>query len=305
MTGGPPSYDYVAYIDEAGDTGINHVKPRSFPGASEWFIVSGALIRARDEPNVSGWIQATFDALRSRQLRDIHFQKLNDERKRIACSMIAGTETRFFVIISNKQNMQGYKNLRAASIPSDNWFYCWMTRVLLERITDYVYADSIKRYGEPRHVKLEYSERGGLRYSQMQAYYEWIRLKSSSGAIPLFLPWGRLRFEVLHHELFNVFRHELRDGLKLADIAASAFFKAVDVHDTGACNPEFAKLLTPRMAAAPATNQIGGYGVKLLPKWKTLNDFDVPSNQRVILRHFGYPSNYWFDKEFAVDPGSV
>lgn len=296
MSEEPPTYDYVAYIDEAGDTGLNRVKPLSMPGASEWFIVAGALVQARDEPLVSVWVQNIFDALKSRQIRDIHFQRLNDDRKRTACSLLARTTARFFVIASNKQNMQGYTNPRAASVPSDNWFYCWMTRVLLERITDFVKADSIKRYGEARRVKLEYSERGGLRYSQMQAYYEWINMKSSGGSLPLFLPWGKVHFDVLHHELFEVYRHQLRDGLKLPDIVASAFFKAVDVHDTGACNPEFAKLLAPRMAASPATDQIGGYGVKLLPGWRKLSDYNVQPRQKAIFREFGYPMDYWFDK---------
>ncbi len=301
----PPTYDYIAYIDEAGDTGLGRVKPRTMPGASEWFIVAGALIQAKDEPHVSTWVKNIADAMESRQLRDIHFQKLNDNRKRTACSLLAATSARFFVIISNKQNMQGYHNPKASLVPSDNWFYCWMTRVLLERISDFVRADSIKRYGEPRRVKLEYSERGGLRYSQMQAYYEWINMKSSGGSLPLYLPWGRVHFDVLHHELFQVFRHQLRDGLKLPDIVASAFFKAVDVHDTGACNHEFAKLLGPRMAMSPDTHQVGGYGVKLLPGWRTLSQFRVPANQKAIFRHFGYPMNYWFDNSWAVDPGSV
>ena len=129
-------------------------------------------------------------------------------------------------------------------------------------------------------MKLEYSERGGLSYSQMEAYYEWIKLKSAGGDLPLFLPWGKIAFEVIHRDLMEVHNHKVRAGLKLPDIVASAFFKAVDVYDTGDCDPTFAKLLEPKMAQAPDTGQIAGYGVKLMPNWRTLDTFKVPEKQR-------------------------
>jgi len=101
----------------------------------------------------------------------------------------------------------------------------------------------------------------------------------------------------------RVYNHAERDGLKLPDIVASAFFKAVDVLQTGKCDATFAKLLTPRMARAPDSGQIAGYGVKLMPNWRTLDKFNVPDEQRIILRHFGYPYNQWWQR--MVDPGPV
>ncbi len=92
----------------------------------------------------------------------------------------------------------------------------------------------------------------------------------------------------------RVYNHLERDGLKLPDIVAGAFFKAVDVYQTGGCDPAYAKLLSPRMARAPDTGQVGGYGVKLLPNWRTLNKFKVPEKQRAIFRFYGYPSDYWW-----------
>lgn len=157
------------------------------------------------------------------------------------------------------------------------------------------------RYGEPRFVKLEFSERGGLSYSQMHAYYEWIRIKSADGTVPLYLPWGKVAFEVLHPSLLRVYNHRERDGLKLPDIVASAFFKAVDIYDTGQNDPAFAKLLAPRMASSPMTKQIGGYGVKLWPSWGKLEAIGVPETQVAILRDYGYPSNYWWQATYLPD----
>jgi len=303
MSSKQPKYHYVAYIDESGDPGLNKVKPRSPTGSSEWLIVSAAVIPAECEPEVKIWVAEMMAAMNSHQLRDIHFQKLRPDKKALVCSYLAQKRLKLFVLISNKQNMQGYQNTRAAKVPSNSWFYCWMTRVLLERVTDFVEAASIKRYGEPKLVKLEYSERGGLSYSQMHAYYEWLKMKSAGGSVPLYLPWGNLAWTVMHPELLAVYNHTERDGLKLPDIAASAFFKALDVHDTGACDASFAKLLTPAMAKSHDGGLICGYGVKLLPNWKTLDTFSVPEDQRAILRHFGYPGKQWWQK--VVEPGPV
>lgn len=63
-----------------------------------------------------------------------------------------------------------------------------MTRLLLERVTKFVCDRSTAEHGEARKLRIEYSTRGGLRYSQMAAYYEWMKLKKHNP----FLPWGRI-----------------------------------------------------------------------------------------------------------------
>lgn len=301
MESDPPPYSYIAYIDEAGDPGLRKVKPRTPNGSSEWIVIAGALIPAELEPEMGAWVQELMKAIASRQMKDIHFQRLNDYRKADVCRILATKRVKLFAVVSNKQNMEGYHNPAAAQIPSNSWFYCWLTRILLERMTDAALAASIKRYGSPRYMKLEFSERGGLSYSQMHAYYEWIRLKSAGGTIPLHVPWGKVAFEVLHPSLMRVYNHRERDGLKLPDIVASAFFKAVDVYDTGANDPQFARLLSPRMAASPMTDQKGGYGVKLWPSWSRLKDIGVPRSQLSIFEDFGYPTNYWWQANFLPD----
>jgi hypothetical protein len=67
---------------------------------------------------------------------------------------VAGLPIRCFVVCSNKKNMKGYINPWAAQIPSKNWFYCWLTRVLLERITEFISNDAMKRFRSVRRVKL-------------------------------------------------------------------------------------------------------------------------------------------------------
>ncbi len=285
-----PDYSYVAYIDESGDPGLNKVKPIDSNGSSEWLVVSAVVIRAELEHEVAKWVADMMSAINSHQMRDIHFSKLNPARKQLVCRYLAERKVRCFVVLSNKQNMKGYRNPWAEQIPSDNWFYCWMTRLLLERVTHFVNEKSQKEFGETRRIKLEFSERGGLSYSQMNAYYEWLRGKSRGGN--LFLNQGDFAWASIHPNLLKVYNHTQRAGLKLADIVASAFFKGVDVWDTKKCDPEYAMLLKPRMATDTDLKDglISGYGVKLMPKWRTLN---VLPEQKELLTFYGYPKQWW------------
>jgi hypothetical protein len=283
-------YDYVAYIDESGDTGLKAVKPLDPQGSSEWLVIGAYVVQRENEREIPGWVNNITQHFRGHQRYGFHFVDLNPAKKRAVCAAMATYPIRVFVIASNKKNMKGYHNPWASQLPSNNWFYCWLTRLLLERITHFVYHHSIRRYGSPRKIKLEYSNRGGLSYGQMDAYYTWLRYRSSAGQ--LVLPLGDLYWDVMDPSLLEVYAYESRAGLHLADAVAGSFFKAVDRHDTRACDPQFARLLEPRMARWPDSKrgQISGYGLKLMPNWKIAR---LSSDQAAIFRAFGYPKQWW------------
>lgn len=283
-----PSYSYVTYIDEAGDPGLKRVKPLDVQGSSEWLMVAAVVIRAEYEGEVEGWISDLTASLGSHQMRDLHFAKLSPTRKLAVCAYLAGKPVRCFVVCSNKQNMRGHRNPLAEKIPSDNWFYCWMTRLLLERVTHFVEHRSQADHGETRLMKLIFSERGGLSYSQMNAYFDWLRFKGDNQVLKL----GNLSYDTFHRDLMFIQNHAGHAGLKMPDIVASAFFKGADIHDTRSCDPRFAKALESRMGRWPdqRSGQISGYGVKLMPGWKTLS---VQPPQLEIFKHYGYPAQWW------------
>ncbi|MEM7429018.1 MAG: DUF3800 domain-containing protein, partial [Pseudomonadota bacterium] len=193
-----------------------------------------------------------------------------------------------------KKNMQGYQNPDADQIPSQCWFYCWMTRVLLERVTRFVLQRSLLDYNEPRKVRLEYSARGGLRYDQMNAYYAWLDMKKTNP----FLPWGKICWEVMDRRLLKVYPHWEREGLQLADVVANSFFTACDKYDTGGCDPQFAKILKPRMGrdTYKSEKMISGFGVKLLPNFRNAK---LDPDQAEIFRFYGYPRQWWDPEAFS------
>jgi hypothetical protein len=105
---------------------------------------------------------------------------LDEWRKPIACQLLGNIEgVRFFAMLSNKKNMKGHRNLRAASrsegIGIDQVFYNWCLRIILERVTDFVYRHSIKTYGEPRHVKIILGERGTHNYARATWYVQMLK----------------------------------------------------------------------------------------------------------------------------------
>src|SRR5690606_11139357 len=150
-------------------------------GSSEWIVISGALIPAEIEGEMETLVAEMMKAINSRQLKDIHFQKLNEQGRLLVFNLVAEKNVRLFAVCSNKRNMQGYRKWKAEAIPSQSWFYCWLVGFLVDGVTDNVLVACMRRYGGPRYVKLEFSQRGGLRYSQMRAYYDWIRMKGANG----------------------------------------------------------------------------------------------------------------------------
>lgn len=286
-------YSYVAYIDEAGDDGLKRIRPLDSNGSSEWLMVSGVVIKASREREVKQWVEGIQNKLWRHNARSLHFAKLSSNKKKFVCSQISELKARYFVVCSNKKNMKGYQNPLASKIPSRNWFYCWMTRILLERITDFVAWKSQAEFGEIRKVKIEYSNRGGLSYDQMGAYFRWISYQGDN----TFLKFGKINWETIDFNLLKVYPHYERAGLQLADIVASSFFKACDRFSTGECDPSFAKILQPRMARFRdhSKNSVSGYGVKLLPSFKGASLLD---EQQEVFRFYGYPRQWWDPASF-------
>lgn len=281
-------YEFVVYIDEAGDDGLTRVRPLDPEGSSEWLVVSAVVVSASREAEVASWVKDIRESLWNHQARTLHFAKLNDQKKQHVCGKLADLPARYFVVCSNKKNMRGHKNPFAAEIPSQCWFYNWMTRLLLERVTDFVHWKSISHFGSPQKAKIEFSQRGGLSYSQMNAYFRWISYQGNN----TYLKFGRIFWNAIDYDLLKIYPHYERAGLQLADIVASSFFKAIDVYNTGGCNPRFAEALRPRIARYrdSSRNSAAGYGVKLMP---SLSRAKLLPEQEEVFRSYGYPVQWW------------
>lgn len=287
MTVEAPSYGYIAYIDEAGDPGLKTVRPIDENGASEWLVISAAVMKAERENKIVDWVSGLVDDLDIRQRRDLHYRTLSPTRKRVAGERIAKMPLRGFAICSNKKNMRQHQNHRAAKVPSQQWFYNFCVRLLLERVTAFCDARTLSDYGERRKVKIEFSERGGHRYSQTSAYHYYLREQQQGGR--LYLNKREPITDLLDWHLMEAHPHETRAGLQLADFVGSAFYQAIDTGGQAVWNVEPAQALSPIMAKENGTTK--DFGVALFPSrwWEA----GLTKDQERIFRYYGYDFVRW------------
>lgn len=277
-----PDYEFVAYIDESGDPSLKRVRPIDVVGGTEWFILSAVLVRRDRDAEAVGWVSSINRQFGSVNDQVIHFKDLEDDNKIIASKLIANLPIRIFVVASNKKNMRGYRNIRAEQFNRQQWFYNWMFRILAERITDYCLRFVRDKALARKHVKFVFSKTGGHSYSQTAAYTELMKHQARGGK--MILQKHVPRWEVMSWKLVESYPHYKRAGLQIADVAASAFYHAVDNIDTGPCNTSYAEALETRVAFNE--NGRAGYGLVLqpTPEW----DVAIGEDQRAIFRFYGY-----------------
>ena len=278
---------YIAYIDEAGDPGLRTVRPLDPNGASEWLVLGAVVIKAEREPDVKGWVETIVSDLDIRQRRDLHYRNLSPTRKIVTGQKIAALPIRAFAVCSNKKNMREHRNARAAKIPSQQWFYNFCVRLLLERVTAFCAARTMGDYGEKRLVKVEFSEKGGHRYSQTSAYHYYLAQQQEGKGV--YLNKREPVPGMLDWQLMEAYPHGERAGLQLVDFVASAFYQAIDCGGPGKWDVEPAKTLAPILPKEGVSRR--GFSVALFPTPPSAAK--LTKDQRVIFEHYGYGGTRW------------
>lgn len=244
-------------------------------------------MKAEREAKVVDWVSGLITDLNIRQRRDLHYRTLSPTRKRSAGEKIAEFPIRGFAICSNKKNMRGHTNSRAARVSSQQWFYNWCVRLLLERVTAFCDARTLHDFGARRKIKVEFSERGGHRYSQTNAYHYYLRQQQQGGSV--FLTKREPVTDLLDWHLMEAFPHGERAGLQLADFVGSAFYQAIDTGGQGEWDISPAQSLSPIMARENGTSR--DFGVALFPtRWWEAN---LSREQQEIFRFYGYEFARW------------
>jgi hypothetical protein len=93
-----PKPYYIAFIDEAGDPGLNTVRPIDIEGGSEWLCLGACVMRAAHEADVANWVHAIEASAGIRHQSSLHYRNLPEFRKRIICSELAKLPIRAFVL---------------------------------------------------------------------------------------------------------------------------------------------------------------------------------------------------------------
>lgn len=278
---------YVAYIDESGDTGLKGVKPKTANGSSEWLIFGCVLVRIENDAYVFPWVRDILQQMRLHQAKSLHFADLSPGKQKFACSQLATKSCRAFVVASNKQNIQNYENPNLTGTKR-HWYYWWMTRLLLERVTDFLKRQYPNGNTEEHKLRIVFSQRGRVKqYEELDEYLTKIYWQSKFQMLYLHdfdLDWSFIDFDEI-----TVQPHSKRAGLQLADLVAGSFFQGLERNRPADCDPTCALMFKP-ILAKDKFRRFLGYGLKTMPD---LSQIDIHPNQRVLFEEFGFNSEGW------------
>lgn len=222
--------------------------------------MSAVVVRRSAEQPMIEMVRRMRQEFGDRQRKDIHFRNLAEFQKQNFCHAIGQSKLRSIVVVSHKPNMRGYNNPRAAKMGNRNSFYCWIARLLLERVTQLCHGQTVT-HGRPlAKVKFVFSKNGGVSYSQMRAYFD--KLQDQSRAKSLMLSRGDLAWPVYDRRLLQVDEHHRLAGLQVTDAVASAFFQALEPSN-GVLRPVAATMLKPILARTK--KGCWEFGLKLMP----------------------------------------
>lgn len=273
-------YGYVLFIDEAGDDGLTRVQPIDESGGSEWLVIAGTLVRAIHEDDTVEWVREIREQIGATQGPALHYRRLPYFKKVAACLIAGEKPCRSFVVLSNKKNMRGYDNARAARRGGRQWFYNYCVRLLLERATDFCTNHSIANGNNPV-VKVVFSRRGGHSYPQTKAYLELLKAQASANST--YLKKRQIRHEALRFNLIEYVPHYQVAGLQLADILASAFYQAVNpAAGSWSTDPAWAF----RRVIARENGEASDYGIVLQPTPPARAA--LTADQKKVFQQYGY-----------------
>lgn len=222
------AYQYILFVDEAGDDKAENLRPHAPNGNSEWLCLGGYVVRAA--------VESELDARRDELLREVggkaggvlHFRNYKPRNRVKVCKKLSTFPARAFVVCSFKETMVGHVNTRAAKAGADprQVLYNFVSRLLLERVTEFVKLDALEqRYREPV-LKIVMASRKGHHFGQFKDYVQ--KLLNQAAAGNTFLDIRVIAHEVLRYDQIERAPASTLSGLQLADTVVSSTFQSIE-----------------------------------------------------------------------------
>lgn len=269
----PGKIGYVQYIDEAGDDGIERVRPIHPDGASEYFVLAGVIVRAERVNELRSVLLRMKEAAGIDATKELHFRDLSGSAQLAAVDQLAQFKAGLFCVTSNKRNMVGYRNKRVERtiletkrngrlLPQKyNWFYNNTIGYLLESASrECARWAGADRRNRPK-IEVVFSMRKEFSYSQTSAYLEYIRTRGRGS----FNNLQQIDWSVVSPYLLRAVKAKDEPGLQIADCVASAIYRSLDEENFGSVVPELLEVLAPRFLRRLGATSPKGHGFKLLP----------------------------------------
>lgn len=271
--------DLCVYIDEGGDPGIRdglaHAETRY-----EWFSIGAIVVRKSRTRDVVDWVKEIKSACNSYQTSDLHYVKLNQDRRVQACRLLARLPVRAFCLLSHKSNLRQHVSAKLGKM-KPNEYTNWCTRLLLERVMHWAENFYLNQNCESKPLDLIFSENRGHNYTAMFSYFETLNMQARSGGFKLKAKaWNP---EMMDRNCWKVIPHEKNAGVQLADVVASAFLQSANFQSP-TFNQDAAEALAPIMAR-DVKGLICNNGVT---GWPLPSQGQLPAKARSIFEFYGY-----------------
>ena len=288
------TYQYILFVDEAGDDKVGHLKPANPNGNSEWLCLGGYLVRESEEPSLSTRRDALLKEVGGNDGGYLHFRNYKLPNRVKVCKKLAEYPARAFVVCSFKRTMIGHRNVRAeaASGTTNQYLFNFVCRLLLERVTEFVASDAEAKGIDDPVLRIVMANRKGHHFGAFKAYVLQLMHQATAGST--FLNTREIKEHVLRYDQIDREPARKLPGLQLADAVVSSVFQSIEQ-----ASPHYpeqpARHLRPIFAGKPKWQ--GGpiwrqnVGMTLYPAKEAINMLE-PS-QLAFFQHFDYNADWW------------
>lgn len=265
------AHSFIAYIDEAGDDGLNPAKyrtPGRGGGSSHWLTIGATVWRQSRDLDAVRWAKEIRDQLpQQKRHKPLHFKDLDHPQRVMAINGLCDRPMRALAVVANKPIIP------EGTYTQKHQLYHYMCRYLLERLS-WLCRDLRPNVPEgDGRVKVVFSRRRAMNYDDFQAYIQ--RLKDAAD------PEIRIHWPVIDIPAIEAEDHGKRFGLQLADLVMSGLTAALEPDFYGNVEPRFARMLKPVMYNRGGNYM--SYGTKVVPAPEAI---PFAEQQREFLRIF-------------------
>jgi len=234
----------VAYIDEAGCSG-----DRYGTGSSQFLAIGAIVMATEDESEI---LRCVFDGARTARTHERTFKKFSscgEKDNFVLTNLLGKQKVRIAQVAVHKPSMDG-SWLRA----NHQNEYQYLMKFALERIS-WIARDAARgRDGDEHKCRIVFSEQSMYPYEDLEFYLRSLKSNHTHNC--------RIEWKFLHiSSPLERTPHVNETSIHLADIAASAFHKAIEPKEHGMLDDRF------QMNLSPALYRKHGklYGIKLFP----------------------------------------
>lgn len=224
-------YSFIAYIDESGDIGINPDKK----GSSQWFGIAAFIIPVSKDHDLVQYKKHILETCMI-QTKDIHMKEINNEDKRRFVAQEVGRipDSKCIVVLSNKNSLYK-KNI----FNTKDSYYQYMSRYLLERITNCCSQWRTELHTGNGKVKIIFATRGGMNYDKLKSYLYTLKDSPSVNKKIHSQNLPKIDWDIIDIEEVQNIPAEKRVGLQFADVLSYSFFKVVNKNEYQMVNPGY------------------------------------------------------------------